>query len=937
MADRLNSGMEFPARERGGSKRIFRVFLVTVSLTLLCLILHTGSAVELSFDDFGFDDLRDAEYTLAEVKLSTVREYGGVLFVKTYEKRYAKLSLSHAGGTGYQQLWIHEGVVYDPSGEVHKTIKDVLIYILQAFDVDEGEVTSKGADLYFDIEGRSGAKIKALNEALLALPTEENLSKHFGKLILHSTPSSAHVFIDNIYRGRTPLALWIREGIHQLMLVKSGYRTLKRTIEVTAGQTKELTGELELEMLPQLSLKWVYKTEGLITSSPTLGDLDNDSKLEVVIGSYDGMIYALNHDGELLWSFDTGDSVNSSPALGDLDGDGKLEVIVGSHSGYVYALTSEGRLRWKYKTTDEVRSSPTLTDINKDSRKEVIIASADGHVYALSANGSLLWEHKTKGKIYSSPAVADVNGDGALEIVIGSNTIYNSIEIVNSLGVPLQYFDWLPVTASSPTLGDLDGDGKVEIILGSSRTNAIYALNLDRIIWEYKTKNDIDSSPVLADIDGDGQLEVVIGSDDGNVYVLSATGELEWMYPTDLDVNSSAVVGDINGDGEQEILIGSFDRMLYVLNSKGEALWVYRMEKMISSSPALGDLDGDGKLEVVIGSQDFGVYALELPGKGEIKWACFRGNPWHTGNLQDALSYAEAVERGPWITSLWAVIGEAATENQPPIAKFSFAPEQPTDLDEIQFIDQSEDPDGKLVEWQWDFGDGFTSSDRNPTHRYQDNGIYEVTLTVTDDGGAIAAATQTVHVANVIPKATFDLFPPHPVINLPVTFDATASSDPDGIIKEYNWDFGDGSTAQGSIVTHVFTTAGTYIVGLTIIDDDDASASVEQEVQVLESGGGGGPAADSLIAAFTYSPNKPLVGQPVTFDASPSFDPNGVIVQYEWDFDDGFTDSGRVVTHAFAEAGTYTVRLTVTNSDGASASVEKEVKVLESGGGGGPA
>lgn len=76
----------------------------------------------------------------------------------------------------------------------------------------------------------------------------------------------------------------------------------------------------------------------------------------------------------------------------------------------------------------------------------------------------------------------------------------------------------------------------------------------------------------------------------------------------------------------------------------------------------------------------------------------------------------------------------------------------------------------------------------------------------------------------------------------------------------------------------------------------------------------------------------------VTFDASESSDPDGHIVLYEWDFGDGSGKNyGMIVTHAFANEGTYTVRLRVTDDDGASASIEKEVKVLESGGGGGPA
>ncbi|WP_456487125.1 NosD domain-containing protein, partial [Candidatus Alkanophaga liquidiphilum] len=71
------------------------------------------------------------------------------------------------------------------------------------------------------------------------------------------------------------------------------------------------------------------------------------------------------------------------------------------------------------------------------------------------------------------------------------------------------------------------------------------------------------------------------------------------------------------------------------------------------------------------------------------------------------------------------------------------------------------------------------------------------------------------------------------------------------------------------------------------------------------------PESQPPVASFTYSPKHPSVNQPVTFDASASYDPDGTIVSYEWDFGDGTTASGVVVTHAYSAAGSYTVTLTV--------------------------
>jgi len=79
-----------------------------------------------------------------------------------------------------------------------------------------------------------------------------------------------------------------------------------------------------------------------VESSPALGDIDGDGKLEIVVGSNDDKLYALNgEDGSVLWSYTTGGDIVSSPALGDIDGDGKLEIVVGSNDDKLYALNGE--------------------------------------------------------------------------------------------------------------------------------------------------------------------------------------------------------------------------------------------------------------------------------------------------------------------------------------------------------------------------------------------------------------------------------------------------------------------------------------------------------------------------------------------------------------------------------------------------------------------
>lgn len=257
--------------------------------------------------------------------------------------------------------------------------------------------------------------------------------------------------------------------------------------------------------------------------------------------------------------------------------------------------------------------------------------------------------------------------------------------------------------------------------------------------------------------------------------------------------------------------------------------------------------------------------------------------------------------------------------NQPPIADFSFSPSEPTAQDAIQFIDMSSDSDGTIVSRDWDFGDGSSSTNQNPVHKYADDGAYTVSLTVTDDDGVTDTTSKAIVVANAGPIATFSFLPTHPQVGDEVTFDASASADPDGIIVQYEWDFGDASsqTASTPVVQHTYDNVGRVIVKLTITDDDGAHNSAIQSIKVRQQG--------MPVAQYTFTPPEPRIGEPVTFDASDSYDPDGFIVKYEWDLDDGSLAMGRIVTHVYSAPGIYEVRLAVTDNDN---NIDTETKKL---------
>jgi len=172
-----------------------------------------------------------------------------------------------------------------------------------------------------------------------------------------------------------------------------------------------------------------------------------------------------------------------------------------------------------------------------------------------------------------------------------------------------------------------------------------------------------------------------------------------------------------------------------------------------------------------------------------------------------------------------------ANGNQPPSVDFSWTPTGDIQTgDTVQFTDNSNDPDGTIIAWEWDFGDGNYSILENPSHTYTGNDTFAVELTVIDNNGSTNTTTKQITIQNRAPTA--DAGPDQLVNTTLVSFDGTGSSDPDGTIDTYNWSFGDNSTGTGATPTHNYSQDGTYTVTLNVTDDDGGTDEDATEVVV---------------------------------------------------------------------------------------------------------
>ena len=287
------------------------------------------------------------------------------------------------------------------------------------------------------------------------------------------------------------------------------------------------------------------------------------------------------------------------------------------------------------------------------------------------------------------------------------------------------------------------------------------------------------------------------------------------------------------------------------------------------------------------------------------------------------------MKRAGWIMvgilALAVALGGCALFNTPPLASFTATPATGSAPLVVEFdASASTDPDGDALVYGWDFDDGATGSSVSGFHAFADPGSYEVELEVTDEHGAVATMTRQILVTvpiNEAPAASFVASPVSGTAPLVVSFNAASSSDADGTIASYAWQFGDGDAGTGVTVTHTYTAAGAYVASLTVEDDDTATDSSTQVVIVSA------PGNQLPVPSFTMDPMVGTAPLTVDFDATASADPDGSIIAYQWDFGDGDSATGVTTSHTFDVSGTYTVVLTVVDNTGAPASAVDELTV----------
>ena len=276
-----------------------------------------------------------------------------------------------------------------------------------------------------------------------------------------------------------------------------------------------------------------------------------------------------------------------------------------------------------------------------------------------------------------------------------------------------------------------------------------------------------------------------------------------------------------------------------------------------------------------------------------------------------------------------------------PVASFTVS----TTLLTANFTDTSTD-DGSIVSWTWDFGDGNSSSEQNPSHSYDTAGSYTVSLTVSDNDGNMDTFSSSVTVDDGTGPSTMHVeaisegvlvrssgsgtaevtVTIHDTDGNPVT-EATVSGEFSGDVSGTSSGITD-ANGEVVLVSDSFTTRPSDIdlcvssvshASLTYDEADNTDSSFACE----GSGGNQDP-----VASFTVSASL------LTADFTDTSTDDGSIVSWSWDFGDGNTSTIQNPSNTYAAGGTYTVMLTVTDDLGATGSTSQSVTVTDGTGGG---
>ena len=657
----------------------------------------------------------------------------------------------------------------------------------------------------------------------------------------------------------------------------------------------------------------------------------------------------------------------------DLDGNGSYETNTGSTPTVTKTYSAEGPVDVSLRVTDNQTGVDTETHTVNVLANQAPTASftatpnpgilgqttqfnasasgdPDGTIakyeWDLDGNGTYETDTgttKTASKQYATPGtttvglrVTDDGGKTAtttLPVTVNSGGVSNYGDAVLDTAGLVDY--WRMGETTGPTFADSEGT-----TLGTTFNGTTFGVpggpaNDPNTATRYDGVNDYGSANV--DLSGTSKVTVEFWM---KWNAFASDDRLAMEFTGNFNDNAGGFLVDPNAPqngGTFGVGIGSQGTRNSILFSRPSAgQWHHYAFVLDTTAPADQQItpyvDGmpvtHSQLDSGIGSGNFANSTLYLMSRAGS--ALFGA-----GDLDEVAIYNQALS-----ASTIEEHFESSGTNRRPVARFTATPNPARQGQTVTFNGStSSDPDGSIVKYEWDLdGNGSYETDTgtNPqtTKTYSSDGPVDVKLRVYDNQNGTDTEVHTVTIGNNPPTASFTASPNPVVTGNQVSFDASASSDPDDSIAKYEWDLdGDGTyetdTGTTKTTTKTYNTAGSVTVKLRVTDQGGLTATDTKTVQVVAP-------QQPPTASFTATPNPATTGATVTFNGSGSSDPDGGIAKYEWDLDGNGsyeTDTGTTATttKSYATAGTVNVGLRVTDGDGMTGTKTVPVYVNGSG------
>jgi outer membrane protein assembly factor BamB len=328
------------------------------------------------------------------------------------------------------------------------------------------------------------------------------------------------------------------------------------------------------------SLLWHYKTGDCNDAAPVIYDVDGDGNLEVILASsciprtycFDGAT------GAVKWEAPTG-GTDSPPSIGDVDNDGKPEILHGEFNGAVICINGEdGSIAWEkvIDTDASIQTSAAILDVDGNDQLDFVVASwsftGSNHIWAFRGdNRQQIWKSDLpRDVIYHGCSFGDIDGDGKPELAFGCYD--DTVRMLNAEDGSLKWNFGMGAynyVGAPVVMADADNDGLYELLaVGWYKMKAISSTGSEK--WSYNIPDYATCfrGPALSDIDNDGMLELVFGTSEGKVIALEGeSGSEKWVldlaadYGDTLDIDHAPVIGDFDGDGKLEgFVVGGHTR-----------------------------------------------------------------------------------------------------------------------------------------------------------------------------------------------------------------------------------------------------------------------------------------------------------------------------------------------------------------------------------------